>query len=87
MPSLLTAFLAVLVTFGLGFAWRHLGWWMWVAWDDLIIDPYKNWQILKPRRENVACFVTFSLGPFLTALAVAARTRRAIGMDHRRGHG
>ena len=81
VPWVWAALLAVFLAFGLGFAWRHLGFSMWAALDDLIIDPYKDWQILKPRGENIACVVAFTAGPLLAALAVSASTAKRLGQD------
>jgi len=76
--SIVVALGAVLISFGLGFVWRHLGWDMWATWDDLIIDPYKHFQILKPRGENIGCFIAFSIVPFFMALKVASMTTKSI---------
>ena len=85
-PSILVALCAVFVAFGLGLAWHRLSWGMWTTWDDLIIDPYKNWQILNPRSENIACFVSFSIGPLLAAFGAAVVTTKLMTQDSQQMH-
>ena len=53
------------LAFASGFLWRHISWDFWSTWDDLIIDPYKHLQILRPRAENVMCFLVFTLAPLI----------------------
>ena len=67
LPSTLIAVASILAAFGLGVLWRHISWDFWATWDDLIIDPFKGFQFLHPRGENIACIAAFTLAPFLIA--------------------
>jgi len=67
LSPVVIALVSIVGGFGLGFVWRHISWDFWATWDDLIIDPFKDFQFLHPRGENVACLVAFTLAPFLIA--------------------
>ncbi|MBI3987443.1 MAG: hypothetical protein HY343_11010 [Lentisphaerae bacterium] len=67
LPGTLIAAASVLGGFAVGFLWRHISWDFWATWDDLIIDPFKEFQFVHPRGENVACLAAFTLAPFLLA--------------------
>jgi hypothetical protein len=56
-------------------------------YNDLIMAPYLDWQILAPHWEDTMCFSIFSVLPFIVASSVCGLRRRRSPTAVRRSRG